>query len=300
MTRYYFIINFISYLFLFILFFLSVSYKNVIFTVNFTKESEASNLLIKAFRKFLFKTIVLFFLVSVSLNNFLYFGLLNFLYFGIVNFKYLSYANEVKKQAFSSSEITKNTDRFLYLDYYDLILSFFLTIYNFYIVFEKRLSEDILFSKSLYIIPLTLFFLNLFAFFTIKLIQKGSDFKVKEVKGHIINILVISSITISYIFIVYSQFVLKSLSVTAFINSLFVAILSVIYLIIYIRYINSINKGFLFNVENGKITTGKVIEINLRGTKLFINFKNKKSYLLLIGFIVFILSYIWLVYLLTI
>lgn len=300
MTRYYFIINFISYLFLFILFFLSVSYKNVIFTVNFTKESEASNLLIKAFRKFLFKTTVLFFLVSVSLNNFLYFGLLNFLYFGIVNFKYLSYANEVKKQAFSSSEIKKNTDRFLYLDYYDLILSFFLTIYNFYIVFEKRLSEDILFSKSLYIIPLTLFFLNIFAFFTIKLIQKGSDFKVKEVKGHIINILVISSITISYIFIVYSQFVLKSLSVTAFINSLFVAILSVIYLIIYIRYINSINKGFLFKVENGKITTGKVIEINLKGTKLFINFKNKKSYLLLIGFIVFILSYIWLVYLLTI
>lgn len=300
MSKYYFIINVISYLFMFILFFFSVSYKKVIFMVNFTNESLSANLLIKNFRNFLFNVTAFFFSLSLIFNNFLYFGLMNFLYFLIIIFKYFTCHNEMKKIVFSNSDLTKSSDRFLYLDYFSLSLSFFLTLYNFYIIFDKRLSEDILFSKSLYIIPLTLFYLNLLVLFTIKLINSGSDFNVKEVKKHIINLLIIISYTVSFSFIIYSQYAVKSVDFTALVNCFMATVLSLIYIIMYLRYIKEINKKFEFNVLREKVTNGKVIEINLTGTKLFINFKNKKSYLLLTGFILFILSYIWLVYLLTI
>jgi len=300
MSKYYFIINVISYLFMFILFFFSVSYKKVIFMVNFTNESLSANLLIKNFRNFLFNVTAFFFSLSLIFNNFLYFGLMNFLYFLIIIFKYFTCCNEMKKIVFSNSDLTKSSDRFLYLDYFSLSLSFFLTLYNFYIIFDKRLSEDILFLKTLYIIPLTLFYLNLFVLFTIKLINSGSDFNVKEVKKHIINLLIIISYTVSFSFIIYSQYAVKSVDFTALVNCFMATVLSLIYIIMYLRYIKEINKKFEFNVLREKVTNGKVIEINLTGTKLFINFKNKKSYLLLTGFILFILSYIWLVYLLTI
>ena len=225
---------------------------------------------------------------------------MNFLYFLIIIFKYFTCYNEMKKIVFSNSDLTKNSDRFLYLDYFSLSLSFFLTLYNFYIIFDKRLSEDILFSKTLYIIPMTLFYLNLLVLFTIKLINSGSDFNVKEVKKHIINLLIIISYTVSFSFIIYSQYAVKSVDFTALVNCFMATVLSLIYIIMYLRYIKEINKKFEFNVLREKVTNGKVIEINLTGTKLFINFKNKKSYLLLTGFILFILSYIWLVYLLTI
>ena len=300
MSKYYFIINVISYLFMFILFFFSVSYKKVIFMVNFTDESLSANLLIKNFRNFLFNVTSFFFSLSLIFNNFLYFGLMNFLYFLIIIFKYFTCYNEMKKIVFSNSDLTKNSDRFLYLDYFSLSLSFFLTLYNFYIIFDKRLSEDILFSKTLYIIPMTLFYLNLLVLFTIKLINSGSDFNVKEVKKHIINLLIIISYTVSFSFIIYSQYAVKSVDFTALVNCFMATVLSLIYIIMYLRYIKEINKKFEFNVSREKVTNGKVIEINLTGTKLFINFKNKKSYLLLTGFILFILSYIWLVYLLTI
>ena len=78
MSKYYFIINVISYLFMFILFFFSVSYKKVIFMVNFTNESLSANLLIKNFRNFLFNVTSFFFSLSLIFNNFLYFGLMNF------------------------------------------------------------------------------------------------------------------------------------------------------------------------------------------------------------------------------
>ena len=300
MSKYYFIINVISYLFMFILFFFSVSYKKVIFMVNFTNESLSANLLIKNFRNFLFNVTSFFFSLSLIFNNFLYFGLMNFLYFLIIIFKYFTCYNEMKKIVFSNSDLTKSSDRFLYLDYFSLSLSFFLTLYNFYIIFDKRLSEDILFSKTLYIIPMTLFYLNLLVLFTIKLINSGSDFNVKEVKKHIINLLIIISYTVSFSFIIYSQYAVKSVDFTALVNCFMATVLSLIYIIMYLRYIKEINKKFEFNVSREKVTNGKVIEINLTGTKLFINFKNKKSYLLLTGFILFILSYIWLVYLLTI
>lgn len=300
MSKYYFIINVISYLFMFILFFFSVSYKKVIFMVNFTNESLSANLLIKNFRNFLFNVTAFFFSLSLIFNNFLYFGLMNFLYFLIIIFKYFTCYNEMKKIVFSNSDLTKSSDRFLYLDYFSLSLSFFLTLYNFYIIFDKRLSEDILFSKTLYIIPMTLFYLNLLVLFTIKLINSGSDFNVKEVKKHIINLLIIISYTVSFSFIIYSQYAVKSVDFTALVNCFMATVLSLIYIIMYLRYIKEINKKFEFNVLREKVTNGKVIEINLTGTKLFINFKNKKSYLLLTGFILFILSYIWLVYLLTI
>ena len=300
MSKYYFIINVISYLFMFILFFFSVSYKKVIFMVNFTNESLSANLLIKNFRNFLFNVTSFFFSLSLIFNNFLYFGLMNFLYFLIIIFKYFTCYNEMKKIVFSNSDLTKSSDRFLYLDYFSLSLSFFLTLYNFYIIFDKRLSEDILFSKTLYIIPMTLFYLNLLVLFTIKLINSGSDFNVKEVKKHIINLLIIISYTVSFSFIIYSQYAVKSVDFTALVNCFMATVLSLIYIIMYLRYIKEINKKFEFNVLREKVTNGKVIEINLTGTKLFINFKNKKSYLLLTGFILFILSYIWLVYLLTI
>ena len=300
MSKYYFIINVISYLFMFILFFFSVSYKKVIFMVNYTNESLSANLLIKNFRNFLFNVTSFFFSLSLIFNNFLYFGLMNFLYFLIIIFKYFTCYNEMKKIVFSNSDLTKNSDRFLYLDYFSLSLSFFLTLYNFYIIFDKRLSEDILFSKTLYIIPMTLFYLNLLVLFTIKLINSGSDFNVKEVKKHIINLLIIISYTVSFSFIIYSQYAVKSVDFTALVNCFMATVLSLIYIIMYLRYIKEINKKFEFNVLREKVTNGKVIEINLTGTKLFINFKNKKSYLLLTGFILFILSYIWLVYLLTI
>ncbi len=300
MINFYFIINFISYLFIFTLFFFSVSYKNTIFMVNFTSESLTANLLIKNFRKFLFKLTAFSFSLSLILNSFLYFGLMNFLYFSIMIFKYLKCHNEIKKIALSNSQIIKGNDRFLFLDYYDLSLSFFLTLYNFYVIFKSRLNENIIFSKTLYIIPLTLFFLNLFNFFTIKLINSGSDFKVKEIKNHIVNLLVIVSYTISFLFIIYSQYAVKLITFTALTNSLTIAVLLILYCVVYARYIKSINKGYEFNVECEKITNGKVIETNLTGTKLFINFKNKKSYLLLTGFLLFVLSYILLVYLLTI
>ena len=298
MINYYFTINFISYLFMFTLFFLSVSYKNVIFTVNFTKENTSSNLVIKDFRKFLFKVTVFFFLLSLVLNNFLHFGIMNFLYFFVIILKYINCRNEIKKITLSNSCHKKDNDRFLYLNFYDLSLSFFLTLYNFYIIFDKRLSEDILFAKTLYIIPLTLFFLNLFAFFTIKLINSGSDFNVKKVKEHIVNIIIIISYILSFSFIIYSQFAVKLITFTGFINSLTTVVLSIIYLAFYTRYIKRINKKFDFLVSNEKITNGKVIEINLTGTKLFINFKNKKSYLLLTGFLLVLLSYILLILLL--
>ena len=300
MSKYYFIINVISYLFMFILFFFSVSYKKVIFMVNFTNESLSANLLIKNFRNFLFNVTSFFFSLSLIFNNFLYFGLMNFLYFLIIIFKYFTCYNEMKKIVFSNSDLTKNSDRFLYLDYFSLSLSFFLTLYNFYIIFDKRLSEDILFSKTLYIIPMTLFYLNLLVLFTIKLINSGSDFNVKEVKKHIINLLIIISYTVSFSFIIYSQYAVKSVDFTTLVNCFMAMVLSLMYIIMYLRYIKEINKKFEFNVSREKVTKGKVIEINLTGTKLFINFKNKKSYLLLTGFILFILSYIWLVYLLTI
>ena len=300
MSKYYFIINVISYLFMFILFFFSVSYKKVIFMVNYTNESLSANLLIKNFRNFLFNVTAFFFSLSLIFNNFLYFGLMNFLYFLVIIFKYFTCYNEMKKIVFSNSDLTKSSDRFLYLDYFSLSLSFFLTLYNFYIIFDKRLSEDILFSKTLYIIPMTLFYLNLLVLFTIKLINSGSDFNVKEVKKHIINLLIIISYTVSFSFIIYSQYAVKSVDFTALVNCFMATVLSLIYIIMYLRYIKEINKKFEFNVLREKVTNGKVIEINLTGTKLFINFKNKKSYLLLTGFILFILSYIWLVYLLTI
>ena len=300
MVKYYFVLNIISYLFMFTLFFFSVSYKKVIFMVNFTNENMPANLLIKNFRNFLFNITSLFLCVSLILNNYLYFGILNFLYFLVIIFKHFNCNREIKKIALSNLDSTKGSDRFLYLGLYSLSLSFFLTLYNFYVIFDKRLSEDILFSKTLYIIPLTLFFLNLFVFLTINLINSGSDFKVKEIKNHLVNILILLSYMTSFLFIIYSQYTVKLITFTAFANSLAIAVLSTLYIVVYARYVKSINKGYEFSVINEKTTTGKVIEINLRGTKLFINFKNKKSYLLLIGFIVFILSYIWLVYLLTI
>lgn len=298
MIKYYFTINFISYLLIFILFFLSVSYKNVIFMVNFTKENVSANLLIKDFRSFLFKVTVFFFLSSLVLNNFLYFGIMNFLYFFVIMYKYINCHGKIKNIALSNSNQTKDNDRFLYLNYYDLSLSFFLTLYNFYIIFSKRLSEDIIFSKALYIIPLTLFFLNIFALFTVKLINSGSDFNVKKVKHHIVNIIIIISYILSFSFIIYSQFVVKLITFTGFVNSIIPVSLSILYTVFYIRYIKLINKKFDFNVINEKVTNGKIIEINLTGTKLFINFKNKKSYLLLTGFLLVLLSYIFLILLL--
>ena len=278
MSKYYFIINVISYLFMFILFFFSVSYKKVIFMVNFTNESLSANLLIKNFRNFLFNVTAFFFSLSLIFNNFLYFGLMNFLYFLVIISKYFTCHNEMKKIVLLNSDLTKSSDRFLYLDYFSLSLSFFLTLYNFYIIFGKRLSEDILFSKTLYIIPLTLFYLNLLVLFTIKLINSGSDFNVKEVKKHIINLLIIISYTVSFSFIIYSQYAVKSVDFTALVNCFMAMVLSLIYIIMYLRYIKEINKKFEFNVSKEKVTNGKVIEINLTGTKLFINFKNKKSY----------------------
>ena len=233
MSKYYFIINVISYLFMFILFFFSVSYKKVIFMVNFTNESLSANLLIKNFRNFLFNVTSFFFSLSLIFNNFLYFGLMNFLYFLIIIFKYFTCHNEMKKIVFSNSDLTKSSDRFLYLDYFSLSLSFFLTLYNFYIIFDKRLSEDILFSKTLYIISLTLFYLNLLVLFTIKLINSGSEFNVKKVKKHTINLLIIISYTVSFSFIIYSQYAVKSVDFTGLINCFMATVLSLIYIIKY-------------------------------------------------------------------
>lgn len=300
MKEYMFLVNTYTYLGLFILFFFSVSYKDVIFMVNFSKEALISSRTIKKFREYLINVTLIFFSLSVGFgaynDSLFYFNLLNSLYLSIMIIKYMGCHKEVKKASLISNEIIKGKNPSIFLSEYYISFAVLLSLYNFYQIYMIKNTESILFDKVLYLIPVSLFFLNLLIFASIKLINNGSDFNIKEVKGHITNSLCILSYILSFMIIFYTDFIVKEFNLTGIINSSTIIISGIIYFIYYHKYIKDLNKPFNFNVANGMITNGKVVEINLKGTKLFINFKNKKSYLLLIGFIVYITLYIFLLH----
>ena len=96
---------------MFILFFFSVNYKDVIFMVNYSKEAEVSSLTIKNFREYLVKTTLIFFSLSVGFglynDGLFYFNLLNSLYLTVIIIKYISCHNKIKEAVLSSGDIKK-------------------------------------------------------------------------------------------------------------------------------------------------------------------------------------------------
>lgn len=295
--------NLIIYLGLFTLLFISSNHKNICFMVNFDCKNEVAAKIIKEYREYLFKVTALMFLLSLVVcelfSSVFYIGTVNALYVFIILLKYISCHNQIKKSALENAKSENIIASIFSFDIYDFYLNIALTLYNFYLFLKFKENSDVIFSNTLFVIPLTLFFLNLIIIFSVFLIKKAPDFNVKEVKLHLINMLWLTGFFTSTVFTFYECFIILGKLYFLCLFALFL-IIEIFTAFLYIRYISAINKPYGFKVENEKITNGKVVEINLSGTRLFINFKNKKSYLLLTGFFIFTVVYAFLVYLFTI
>lgn len=304
MKEHIFTINFSVYFFLFSLFYKSVNCKDVCFMVNFSDKSPYFLKTAKEYREYLFKITAFVFGASLIFceifKGYFYFGLFNLLYISLIMIKYLNCRNEIKKEALKNEKEKSKTAFPFAFSVYDFYFNLFLCFYDFYLIYKIKNNGQFIFSDTLYIIPVTLFFLNMIIIISAKLIKDAPDFNIKEVKIHLVNFLWILNLAINIIFIFYTNLILYKFSYAFTLLGIILIIASFFALLTYYQFIKDINRPYNFRVENEKITNGRFIEINLTGTRLFINLKNKKSYLFLTGFIVVILIYIFLVYLFTI
>lgn len=132
-----------------------------------------------------------------------------------------------------------------------------------------------------------------------KCINNSPDFAVKEVKEHLRNYISLTFFSVIYILYILTG-ILVGYNIICIIYLLIYLMVLIFANVVYLKYIKSINQPYGFKIEDGIIKSDKAIEISLDGTKIFLNIKSKNARLLFAGILIYILTYIYLIYLLTI
>lgn len=303
MKEYAFLICAYTYTFLFLISYIVPCYKDVVFMVNFTNEKETAVNIINKFRTFFLNLSVAFLIItSIAVyltGSMIYYTFFTTVYIMILLTKYYLAHKETLKLRFIDSKSTTKASYLLTLTNMHFLCDIFIVLLTFFNVYETEKNYSVLFDKSFYVIPITSLFLTGFFVIINKIIRTAPDFAVKEVKLHIINFVHLVSFSCSFFILMYAQLIFQNINIIYFVYAGIYLLTLIAVSIVYLRFILKINRPFEFKVSNSRITEGAPLEISLDGTRIFINFTNKKSRLIIAGLLVYLMAYISFVYFLT-
>lgn len=277
--------------------------KDVIFMVYFNKNNDKAINEVKAYRIFFINLSIAFFILSVIFtfftDNILYLSSLITIFVAVMLFKFYKSNKEILKLKLISCEVSSKASFFIKLKKHHYLLHIFTVLYMFLRVKCFKNDNPFLFNSYYYINPVSALFIAGFFAGIYLFIKKAPHFAEKKLKDILINYIYLISFTAVYILFISSE-----IFITAnytYIIYLFIYLVFLIFLnIIYIRYVNKINKPFEFKVENAHLYSKRLIELSYDGTRIFLNFKNKKACLILAGLILYLIIYISVLLMLTI
>lgn len=275
-------------------------YKDVLFFVNYSKNSIDGSKEVLKYRNFFAFLSVVFFIISTIITSFtnsiFYLSSLITVYVILMLYKFLQGNREILNLRNYEVNPQSKPSYFIKIKKSYYLLHIFTVLYMFFMVCEFKKQNAFDFKNYFYINPITALFVSGLFIMAYLFIKNAPDLADKSIKPLMINYLYPASYT--------SLFILFSLNVYTLYHPGFIYILyTLIFLIILIlinmvslSYIKEKNKPFEFKVENPRISSEKLIEITPDGTRIFLNFKNKKSRLISAGFLIYLIIYILLVY----